>query len=97
LKELLQAVLGEDVREAIAAARKLGEMGLAATPASAGLAAMLHRDEPARRAAAATALGKIGMGATDFVPSLETAAGDDDPTVRAAAAKALEEINGKPK
>ena len=97
LKELLQAVLGEDQREAIGAAKKLGDMSMAATPASAGLAAMLHRDEPARWAAAATALGKIGMGATDFVPSLETAAGDDDPSVRAAAAKALEEINGKPK
>lgn len=97
LKELLQAVLGEDEPAALVAAKKLGDMGLAAAPAAAGLAVMLHRDEPARRAAAATALGKIGMGASDFVPTLETAAGDDDPAVRAAAAKALEGINGKPK
>jgi HEAT repeat protein len=97
LKELLQAVLGEDPREAIAAAVKLGAMGIKAEPAAAGLATMLHRVDPARRAAAATALGKIGLGAIDFVPTLETAAGDDDPNVRAAAANALESINGKPK
>jgi HEAT repeat protein/uncharacterized Zn finger protein (UPF0148 family) len=97
LNELIQSLLGDDPREAIAAAEKLGAMGLSAGPASAGLAAMLHSDDPARRAAAATALGKIGLGASDFVPSLETAAGDDDPTVRAAAGKALEGINGKPR
>ena len=97
LKPLLQAVLSEDGPTAIAAAEKLGEMGLAAEPAAVGLAAMLHDDDPVRRAAAATALGKIGLGATEFVPTLESAATDDDPRVRAAVAEALEKLNGKPK
>ncbi len=97
LKPLLQAVLSEDAPAAIAAAEKLGDMGLAAEPAAVGLAAMLHDDDPVRRAAAATALGKIGLGATEFVPTLESAATDDDPRVRAAAIGALEMINGKPK
>ncbi len=97
LKELLQSVLGEDRKEALAAAKKLGKMGMAATPAAAGLAAMLHRDDPALRAAAAAALGEIGLGAADFAPTLETAIGDDDAAVRAAAAKALEAVNDRPK
>jgi HEAT repeat protein len=97
MKQLLQAVLSEDSTAAIAAAEKLGEMGLIAGPAAAGLAAMLHDDDPIRRAAAAAALGKIGLGATDFVPTLQSAATDDDPRVRAAAVSALEMINGKPK
>ncbi len=97
LKTLLQAVLSEDGPAAIAAAEKLGDMGLAAEPAAVGLAAMLHHDDPVRRAAAATALGKIGLGAMDFMPTLESAATDDDPRVRAAAAKALEILDGKPK
>jgi HEAT repeat protein len=97
LKPLLEDVLSEDGPAAIAAAGKLGEMGLAAEPAAAGLAMMLHHDDPARRAAAAAALGKLQLGATDFVPTLESAATDDDPRVRAAVARALEMINGKPK
>jgi hypothetical protein len=97
LKPLLQAVLSEDAPAAIAAAEKLGDMGLAAEPAAVGLAAMLHHDDPVRRAAAAAALGKLQLGATDFVPTLQSAASDDDPRVRAAAANALERLNGKPK
>jgi HEAT repeat protein len=97
LKPLLQSVLSEDGPAAIAAAEKLGDMGLAAEPAAAGLAAMLNHDDPVRRAAAATALGKIGLGADEFVPTLQTAATDDDPRVRAAAVSSLEMIIGKPK
>jgi HEAT repeat protein len=97
LKPLLQAVLSEDGPAAIAAAEKLGQMGLSAEPAAAGLAVMLHHDDPARRAAAATALGKLELGATDFVPTLESAATDDDPRVRAAVANALETLHVKPK
>jgi HEAT repeat protein len=97
LKPLLQAVLSEDGAAAIAAAGKLGDMGLAAEPAAVGLAAMLHHDDPLRRAAAAAALGKLGLGAMEFVPTLQSAIADDDPRVRAAATSALEMINGKPK
>jgi HEAT repeat protein len=97
MKSLLTDVLGPDKAAAIAAASELGNMGIAAQPAAAGLAAMLHHDDPARRMAAATALGKFGLGAIDFLPSLESAAGDDDPGVRAAAAKALEFVDGRPK
>ena len=90
--------MGGDATKAIAAAKTLGEMGFTAQPAAAGLAAMLHDADAARRAAAAESLGKIGLGAADFIPTLEsTAAGDDDAGVRAAAAKALQAINGKPK
>ena len=46
LKQLLKDLLGEDAKKAIEAAEALSEMGFAAQPAAAGLAAMLHDATP---------------------------------------------------
>jgi HEAT repeat protein len=90
---LLVPLVGSQNREAsLMAAKMLGELGPAASPAVPGLVRMLRsRDEDAREIAA-QALGRIGPESGAAVPALVEMLSDEKPQLRRAAASALAHV-----